>query len=570
MDKHTSTFPKQFVQPVAFGWPYTLSPHDAGLVIEDVWPTLFFGVERLPEIKQKVNQFYWAQTAVEQMKAEAEIVLSKPPQKPKQRIGWRHDFYSHNTAEHLLYNPDSPDKHFDPSDGSWHGSEAQRRAWALLTHERTFRLMRSLSVLYGLTGDEKYATWVADGMRAAVEMFARDDLREGNNTEALYFQPLYDAQILLLLANSFGLTRNSNAYSESDRANIISGIFESAIPYQLRFFKKTGTHNMTCYVAAALATVGSLIGCEDWIEMALDDEKAGLSALLKNGLREDENGEPDGFWFEGTMFYHFKQHNGEDYQVLFIAGPHGAGHSHPDKLHVSLTARGECIAIDPGTAGYAVREIHKYYRSTLAHNTLLVDEKDQKPVKIAYLNFQPDATPAYALGRLEDAYEGIRLTREVFFEPPYLVLLDRCESDIAHRYGWIFHAYGSMSARVSSDIAPLDFPPLPEENAFAHFTNRSMLYTDGFLTVDWRVTDRIWLRLVVASDQNMEATLGRTPGNPRPDDRGAVFLRATGTTQRFFAAFEVNSGAPTLQGISTLSDGTHLLETATGAKIFSP
>lgn len=242
---------------------------------------------------------------------------------------------------------------------------------------------------------------------------------------------------------------------------------------------------------------------------------------------------------------------------MFIAGSHGAGHSHPDKLHVSLTAREECIATDLGTAGYAVRDIHGYYRSTLSHNTLLVDEQEQKPVKNAYLHFQPDATPAYAFGRLEDAYEGVQLTREVFFDPPYLALLDRCESEVDHRYGWIFHAYGSMSAYTSSEIPPLDFPPLSEDGAFAHFTNRSTLYTDGFLTVDWRVTAQIWLRLIVTSYHSMEVTLARTPGNPRPDDRGAVFLRTLGAKRRFLVAFEVHSGAPTLRGINTSPDGRH-------------
>lgn len=698
MAQHVSTSSKQRIQPTAFGWPYTLSPHDSGLIIEDVWPTLFFGGERLPEIKRKLDQLNWARAAVEQMKAEAETILAKKPQVPIERIGWRHDFYSHDTAEHLLYAPDSPDRYFDPWDGSQHSSAAQHRAWALLTHERTFRLMRSLSLLYGLTGEEKYATWVADGMRAAVEMFSRGDLRQGNRTGALYFQPLYDAQILLLLANSFGLTRDSEAYSEADRANILAGIFASAIPYQRRFFEQTGAHNMACYVAAALVTVGALVGREDWVEMALDDDRAGLAALLKNGLREDADGTPDGFWFEGTMFYHFyslcplvtlweasktrfddslgrllasrfetlfsapvkladsklrlptigdlgapkvmslalyrhlyeyaagqldaekyfpllgniyanhttrnslaalaygpdslpeatdnpnscatvlcahgiavfrAQHQGEDFQVLLIAGPHGAGHSHCDKLHVSLTARGECLATDLGTAGYAVRDIHGYYRSTLSHNTLLVDEKDQKPVKNAHLEFQPNATPAYARARLKDAYESVQLTREVFFDPPYLALVDRCESEVNHRYGWIFHAYGSMSAGVSAEIVPLDFPPLSEDGVFAHLTNRTTHYTDGFLTADWRVTDRIWLRLVVTADQDMEVTLGRTPGNPRPDDRGTVFLRTAGTKQRFLAAFEVHSGAPTLQGISTSSDGRHFFETTTGANIFT-
>ena len=43
-----------------FQWPYTLSPYDSGLVIEDVWPTIFFGAERLKEIRRKTDVLQWA------------------------------------------------------------------------------------------------------------------------------------------------------------------------------------------------------------------------------------------------------------------------------------------------------------------------------------------------------------------------------------------------------------------------------------------------------------------------------------------------------------------------------
>jgi hypothetical protein len=33
--------------------PYTLSPYDRGWIIEDAWPTIFYGEEVVPEIKRK-------------------------------------------------------------------------------------------------------------------------------------------------------------------------------------------------------------------------------------------------------------------------------------------------------------------------------------------------------------------------------------------------------------------------------------------------------------------------------------------------------------------------------------
>ena len=655
----------------SFQWPYTLSPHDSGMVIEDVWPTLFFGTERLEEIQRKHASLPWAQRAVAQMIQEADAVIQRPPQVPIEQVGWRHDFYSHRTGEHLVYDPESPNRFYDPWDGSFHTSEAQRRAWVLLTHERTFRIMRSLGFLYGLTGEERYAEWVVVGLRSAVEMFQRDDLRNEDREGALYFQPLYDAQILLLLADAYALTRESPAYRDRLHSHIVRYIFEGGIPYQIRFFEKTGTHNMTCYVAAALARVGQLLARSDWIEMGLNDPQGGLMALLQNGLRSDDQGQVDGFWFEGTQFYHFyslcplvalfemssnRNHlaadvrarfermfeaplkladpEGQllclgdlaapkgmhlslyrhlyeyaagqldnekygpvlsaiytsgiprnslcalaygpdtlpsskrpkrsgllrstgigvfqgstkegDFYAYFKAGKHGAGHDHADKLSIGLHALGQVIATDLGTAGYAIRDFREYCRSTFGHNTLIVDERDQSQVERASLQY----SVRQARGIVEDAYEGVRLERRLRFDPPFLFVEDRCVSEEPHRYGWVFHAYGSLSTQCDREHNALGLPPIPEEGPFAWFTNRWTMTIDGVLCADWRVSDHVWLRLLIMSDGPFEATLGRTPGHPIPDDQGTVLLRAPGPKRSFQAVFEVHRGTPSLDGWS--------------------
>ncbi|HID07210.1 MAG TPA: heparinase, partial [Armatimonadetes bacterium] len=62
-------------------------------------------------------------------------------------------------------------------------------------------------------------------------------------------------------------------------------------------------------------------------------------------------------------------------------GPHGGGHGHPDKLNFILYARGLVIAPDPGTARYGIPIQRGWYRTTLAHNTLTVDEASQRPAE---------------------------------------------------------------------------------------------------------------------------------------------------------------------------------------------
>lgn len=657
----------------SFQWPNTLCPYDSGMVIEDTWPTIFFGVERLREIHRKIKNFQWASDIFEKMQMEAELVLLEPPQLPEERIGWRHDFYSHETAEHLIYDINKPNQFLDPLTQSFHSSEAQHRAWVLLTHERTYRLMRSIGLLYKLTGDERYAQWVTEGMRLAAQFFTHEEFREGNYGDALYFQPLYDAQILILIANAYSFTRESKQYSSADHQTIRKGIFEIGMPTQIQFFEKTGAHNMTCYVGACLAISGEVTGHHEWTRLGLDGNQGGLYALLRDGLRTDSQGQVDGFWFEGTMFYHFysifpminlfemlRQKNqvtqeiqtrfeklfkaplllcdqdlslpcigdlgspgsrsltiyrhlyeyaagqfccdlftqtlGAIYQrdiprnnlaalafgpdkvdseplsqksthlpamgfgifrenmpegplyLLFKGGPHGAGHDHFDKLSIDIRALGEQITPDLGSAGYALEDIHAYYRSTLSHNTLMVDEKDQQWVKKSHFEFQ-EKNPLQTSAIIEDAYEDVKLERKIQLDTSIIWIEDQCISDTVHRYGWIFHARGGMKIRTSNIINDLDLPPLPQYGVFAWLKNRWTFSTKGTICVDWRISSQVWLRLLVNSNGPFEVTSGRTPGNPIPESRGTIFLRGKGKSRVFQTALEVHRGNPTLKSL---------------------
>jgi hypothetical protein len=61
----------------------------------------------------------------------------------------------------------------------------------------------------------------------------------------------------------------------------------------------------------------------------------------------------------------------------------------------------------------------------------------------------------------------------------------------------------------------------------------------------------------------MEAAFARTPGNPRPDDQGTIVLRTASAKRRFFAAFEVHRGSPTLQDLTVDDRGRIALTTTT-------
>ena len=63
-----------------------------------------------------------------------------------------------------------------------------------------------------------------------------------------------------------------------------------------------------------------------------------------------------------------------------------AGHGHADALSITLRAAGRDILVDPGTYDYfSFPEWREYFRSTRAHNTVLVDGQDQSEMLGSFL-----------------------------------------------------------------------------------------------------------------------------------------------------------------------------------------
>ena len=110
---------------------------------------------------------------------------------------------------------------------------------------------------------------------------------------------------------------------------------------------------------------------------------------------------------------------GEDATWLCLKyGPHGGGHGHPDKNTFVLYGAHQVLVCDAGTGKYGVPLQAAWYKSTLAHNTLVVDEDSQHPATGACLDFQ---THAAWSGSLTDAGSAFRMSGVTFRRAAFLV-----------------------------------------------------------------------------------------------------------------------------------------------------
>ena len=146
-------------------------------------------------------------------------------------------------------------------------------------------------------------------------------------------------------------------------------------------------------------------------------------------------------------------------------GPHGGGHGHPDKLNFVLYSRGEIIGIDSGTAAYGVPIQNEWYKSTLAHNTLVVDEENQKPAEGKSLAFISRPGVSAALADAGNIYDGVVYWRAVaLFGEDTILVLDIASADKEHTFDFAYHNAGKWAAALSG--TPIALPAKP---GYQHF-----------------------------------------------------------------------------------------------------
>ena len=140
--------------------------------------------------------------------------------------------------------------------------------------------------------------------------------------------------------------------------------------------------------------------------------------------------------------------------MLFEGGPFGRFHQHEDMLSFDLFAHGQPFIVDPGIASYYPNAWTTYYRTTEAHNAVLVDGRGQKrrtqtiPEWVASARdktvWRSDERSDVAVATYDARWDGldadIRHRRAVMFvKPGYFLLFDELLGEGTHTYEALFH-----------------------------------------------------------------------------------------------------------------------------------
>ena len=226
--------------------------------------------------------------------------------------------------------------------------------------------------------------------------------------------------------------------------------------------------------------------------------------------------------------------------LLMKYGVHGEGHGHFDKLHFSFFDAGRevvpdygfsrWINIEPKFGGRYLPENDTYAMQTIAHNTVVVDERSQNNGHEAVDErawperhfFEGGSNTVQAMSaRTDRHYAGVAMQRTMLLvrdaRLPYPVVVDlfRLGSSTAHTYDWPLHFRGQLIAsNVKYEAATRALVPLGTAFGYEHLWREASGRSDSTVQVTWLDGNRYY-SVTSSASPGTELALARTgAGDP--------------------------------------------------------
>jgi hypothetical protein len=264
--------------------------------------------------------------------------------------------------------------------------------------------------------------------------------------------------------------------------------------------------------------------------------------------------------------------------------PHSAGHMSPAALHLDIWGGGRRVTDAPRAAGYKDPNYLTWVRTTIAHNTVTVDEMPMFPYdfETESINetdrwrdtisdgilelFQPDGPGFKAVRASNDnVYRGVRLDRTVVVTDRYVLDVYRVLSAKPHQYDWAMHGVGRM--RLPAGATAID---LGAKRGYRHIVGARCLPTrEGPVRLAWRTPGTV-SRVCILPPKGARVIAGHDPVSPDPrlgeldpvGPRQVAIVRARGRTALFLSLWAFGAARESsLSWMGGRADGEVILET---------
>ncbi len=216
-------------------------------------------------------------------------------------------------------------------------------------------------------------------------------------------------------------------------------------------------------------------------------------------------------------------------------GEHGGGHGHPDKLQLILYGLGQTLLPDPGTVGYGAPLHGQWFKTTVAHNALVINHASQQRTTGKLLHFQAGEAYDVAGAESDEAYPGYHQVRRLLLTDRYLVDVFDVSGESAADLDLFVHGPGLLT--IDRPLRPLT--EAAPNATYARLEDLQGLTTAETVTATWSVGEAGKLAVTVAGapDTQIARTLCQ---NLAAQDKGhALRIRRHVAATRFVVVHQM-------------------------------
>ncbi len=239
-----------------------------------------------------------------------------------------------------------------------------------------------------------------------------------------------------------------------------------------------------------------------------------------------------------------------DCDLLLKYGPHGGGHGHPDKLALVLWGHGQRLSPDLGTPGYGIAMNRSWYRHTLSHNTVLLDEEPQEQATGRLLKFVPsgdgfdvvDANVAWDEGE-DEPYKNVQMRRVILWKEAYFIDLVGVTCPKKRLIDLAWHHTGTleMGGLVPSRI-------MLGKTGYTHLSNIHESY-DATWNAVWRTVGGSGSAMWAFNPLHTHTLVTDAPSNPASETLSLILRRVEAESVMFLSVIAPFAENPVVKGV---------------------
>jgi hypothetical protein len=222
-------------------------------------------------------------------------------------------------------------------------------------------------------------------------------------------------------------------------------------------------------------------------------------------------------------------------------GPYNGGHDHFDRLNLILYGLDRVLMPDLGTSGYGI-PLNQWYRSSAAHNLLVVDGRRQARCDGYFISFDDEAVEA----GVKDAYEGVNIRRKLQLRQNGVTDTVTAQSDQSHRYDLFYHVRGTI-AQSNLQLTPVD--NFKQSNGYDYLRAIQSGNCEDEMVVVWNLRGtKGTLTMRCTSPIPFTVFTGTCPDQPANRELGFLMMRADGENVEFNTEILILNHAESLFG----------------------